>query len=72
VAALVEISRQLAKAGLPPSQVAEIVFDAIRQEKFYILTNPKSTKQTVQLRLEDILQERMPTDIFQPAKPPSQ
>jgi NAD(P)-dependent dehydrogenase (short-subunit alcohol dehydrogenase family) len=55
--------RQLVQAGIPPSQVAEIVFDAIRQERFYILTHPDS-KQSVQLRMEDILQERMPTDIF--------
>jgi NAD(P)-dependent dehydrogenase (short-subunit alcohol dehydrogenase family) len=67
----VQVMRQLAQAGLPPSQVAEMVFDAIRQETFYILTHP-TTKQAVQLRMEDILQERMPTDIFQAAKPPSQ
>ncbi len=65
MAAMVQAMRQwLAQAGLPPSQVAEMVFDAIRQEKFYILTHP-TTKQGVQLRMEDILQERMPTDIFQ-------
>jgi hypothetical protein len=61
----------LAHEGLPPARVAEMVFDAIRQEKFYILTHP-TTKYGVQLRMEDILQERMPTDIFQAAKPPSQ
>jgi len=48
-----------------------MVFDAIRQEKFYILTHP-TTKQAVQLRMEDILQERMPTDIFQAAQQLSQ
>jgi NAD(P)-dependent dehydrogenase (short-subunit alcohol dehydrogenase family) len=70
--ALVQAARQwLAQNGLPPAQVAEMVFDAIRQEKFYILTHP-TTKQAVQWRMEDILQERMPTDIFQAAKPPSQ
>gem|GEM_PF-5298828 len=53
--------------GTPTPQVAEMVFDAIRQEKFYILTHP-TTKQAVQLRMEDILQERMPTDIFQAAQ----
>ncbi len=68
---VIQVMRQLAQAGLPPSQVAEMVFDAIRQEKFYILTHP-TTKQAVQLRMEAILQERMPTDIFQAAKPPSQ
>jgi NAD(P)-dependent dehydrogenase (short-subunit alcohol dehydrogenase family) len=67
---VIQVMRQLAQAGLPPSQVAERVFDAIRQEQFYILTHP-ATKQGVQLRMEDILQERMPTDIFQAAKPPS-
>ncbi len=62
--ALHQAARQwLAQVGLPPPQVAEMVFDAIRQEKFYILTHP-ATKYGVQLRMEDILQERMPTDIF--------
>ncbi len=70
MAAIVQAMRQLAQAGLPPSQVAEMVFDAIRQEKFYILTHP-TTKQGVQLRMEDILQERMPTDIFQADQQPS-
>ncbi len=66
MAAMVEIGRQLAQAGIAPSRVAETVFDAIRQEKFYILTHPQHTKQFVQLRMEDILQERMPTDVILP------
>ena len=61
--AVVQTLRQLMEGGLAPSQVAEMVFDAIRQEKFYILTHP-TTKLGVQVRMEDILQERMPTDIF--------
>lgn len=60
--AVVQAKRQLVQAGLAPSQVAEMVFDAIGQEKFYILTHPPHTKQLVQLRMQDILQERMPTD----------
>src|SRR6266487_3684576 len=67
MAAIVEAVRQVVQAGLAPSQVAEMVFDAIRQEKFYILTHP-TTKRAVQLRMEDILQERMPTNIFQLAQ----
>ena len=43
-----------------------MVFDAIRQETYYILTSP-STKLRAQLRMEDILQERMPTDPYQAA-----
>ena len=70
--ALLQAARQwLAQVGLPPPQVAEMVFDAIRQEKFYILTHP-TTKYGVKLRMEDILQERMPTDIVQAAQQPSQ
>jgi len=65
--AVLQALRQVVQAGLAPSQVAEMVFDAIRQEKFYILTHP-TTKQGVQLRMEDILQERMPTNIFQVTK----
>jgi NAD(P)-dependent dehydrogenase (short-subunit alcohol dehydrogenase family) len=60
--AIVEIMRQAMETRITPSQVAESVFDAIRQEKFYILTHPVSTKRMVQLRMDDILQERQPTD----------
>jgi hypothetical protein len=42
-----------------------MVFEAIVQEKFYILTHPTTTKRGVHLRMEDILQERMPTDAYQ-------
>ncbi len=58
-----QVIRQLVQDGMATSQVAEIVFDAIRQEKFYIITHP-ATKGGVQLRMEAILQEHMPRDIF--------
>lgn len=51
--------RQLVETGMPPSQVAETVFDAIRDERFYILTHA-DWKQFVQKRLDDILQDRNP------------
>ncbi|HEY4384514.1 MAG TPA: SDR family NAD(P)-dependent oxidoreductase [Ktedonobacteraceae bacterium] len=57
----IQTLRQLLQAGMPPSQVAEIVFDAIRQDKFYILTDP-NIKRGVQLRMDDILHERSPRD----------
>jgi NAD(P)-dependent dehydrogenase (short-subunit alcohol dehydrogenase family) len=66
---VIQVMRQLAQEGLPPPRVAEMVFDAIRQEQFYIFTHP-TTKHAVQLRMEDILQERTPTDILQAVKPP--
>jgi NAD(P)-dependent dehydrogenase (short-subunit alcohol dehydrogenase family) len=46
--------------GMPPSQVAGIVFDAIREERFYILTHP-NIKERVRTRMEDIIAERNPT-----------
>ncbi len=40
VEAAVQAARQAVHAGMPPHQVAEHVFNAIRNEKFYILTDP--------------------------------
>ena len=46
-------------------QVAEQVFAAVRDERFYVLTHPK-IKGSVQARMEDILLERAPTDMSKP------
>jgi NAD(P)-dependent dehydrogenase (short-subunit alcohol dehydrogenase family) len=46
--------------GMPPSQVADIVVDGIREERFYILTHP-DIKERVRTRMEDIIAERDPT-----------
>lgn len=53
--------QQITETGMSPVQVADVVFEAIRNEKFYILTHPK-VKDGVQMRMEDILQERHPTN----------
>ncbi|MBC7611238.1 MAG: SDR family oxidoreductase [Polaromonas sp.] len=45
------------------SDVAQLVFDAIAKNQFYIYSHPKAIK-SVQTRLEDILQARNPTDPF--------
>jgi len=42
-----------------PDQVAEMVFNAIRNEQLYILTHPES-KKLIQTRMENILNERNP------------
>jgi NAD(P)-dependent dehydrogenase (short-subunit alcohol dehydrogenase family) len=54
---------QAVQSGIAPTRVADIVFDAIRQERFYILTHP-TTKLAVQVRMTDILEEHQPTDIL--------
>lgn len=64
---MIAFLRKLVQDAIPPSQVAEVTFDAIRQENFYIITHP-TTKLGAQQRLEDIMQERMPTDIYQITK----
>ena len=46
--------------GMPPSEVADIVFDAIQAERFYILTHPEQEKETVKARFEAILGETAP------------
>jgi len=61
--AFVQMMRQAIDAGMPPPQVAEIVFTAIREERFYILPHPK-WKAAIQTRMEDILQERNPSNVF--------
>ena len=55
-----EAFRQAVQAGMPPVQVADAVFKALREDQFYILTHPES-KERVRTRMEDILQERNPT-----------
>jgi NAD(P)-dependent dehydrogenase (short-subunit alcohol dehydrogenase family) len=58
--AMVQFMRQAVEAGMPTHQVAGIVFQAIRDENFYILTHPE-LKEAIRVRMEDILQERHPT-----------
>jgi NAD(P)-dependent dehydrogenase (short-subunit alcohol dehydrogenase family) len=48
-------------------QVAQWVFDACAENRFYVFSHPKSL-QSVQVRLEDIMTPRNPTDPFA-AKP---
>ena len=47
------------EAGMPPLQVAEVVFDAIKQEQFYILPHPEWIE-VVQLRTDKLLRMENP------------
>ena len=44
-------------------QVAQFVFDAVTEDRFYVYSHPKSLA-SVQVRLEDIMLPRNPTDPF--------
>lgn len=50
------------KAGMPPQQAADRVFAGIGDNRFYIFTDDDITRSLVQLRMEDILQQRSPSD----------
>jgi NAD(P)-dependent dehydrogenase (short-subunit alcohol dehydrogenase family) len=52
--------RSMLAAGLPPAEVAAAVADAIRTERFYILTHPELTPH-VRARMEDIVEGRAPS-----------
>jgi hypothetical protein len=43
--------------------VAGLVFDALREKRFYIYSHPQALK-GVQTRLEDVVRGRNPTDPF--------
>jgi short-subunit dehydrogenase len=52
--------QKIIEEGMLPKQVADYVFNAIKENKFYIFTHPEF-KKGMQIRMEDILQERNPT-----------
>lgn len=44
-----------------PSEVGALVLNAIREERFYVLTHPEAIKERVRSRADDILLDRLPT-----------
>jgi short-subunit dehydrogenase len=51
--------KAIIEAGMPPLQVAGVVFDAIKKEQFYILTHPEWTE-VIQLRTDKLLRMENP------------
>ena len=47
------------EASVPPLQVADLVFDAIKKEQFYILPHPEWTE-VIQLRTDKLLRMENP------------
>jgi NAD(P)-dependent dehydrogenase (short-subunit alcohol dehydrogenase family) len=56
-------SKAVNSGKVSAADVAELVFDAVANNQFYIYSHPKAIK-SVQTRLEDIVQIRNPTDPF--------
>ncbi len=55
-----EMARTALAAGLPPAEAAAQVVDAIKRERFYVLTHPEFAPR-VRERMDDILERRNPT-----------
>jgi NAD(P)-dependent dehydrogenase (short-subunit alcohol dehydrogenase family) len=49
------------RAGIDPAEVAQQVFEAIRDDRFYIVPAQPHIRELVRLRLQDLLEERNPT-----------
>jgi NAD(P)-dependent dehydrogenase (short-subunit alcohol dehydrogenase family) len=56
---LAEVGKQLNAAGMDPAEVANAVFDAVSEGRFYVFTHPE-TKPAVAHRMHDLLEERTP------------
>lgn len=56
-----QVIRAAISGGLDPAIVGNLVFEAIRDEKFYILPHPELTASRVRDRMEGILENRQPT-----------
>lgn len=52
------------EAGMPPLQVADMVFDAIKKEQFYILTHPEWIE-VIQMRTDNLLRMENPRNPVQ-------
>jgi NAD(P)-dependent dehydrogenase (short-subunit alcohol dehydrogenase family) len=55
------LKKAVQSGKLSAADVAQKVYEAVRDERFYILTHPK-IKPSIQWRMEDILQDRNPTN----------
>lgn len=51
--------RSQVENGLPPSHVAAMVFEAVREDRFYIVTHP-DMRPLIRQRAEDVIAERNP------------
>ncbi len=56
-------SKAVTSGKVTAADVAQLVFDGIAANRFYIYSHPKAIR-SVQTRMEDILQARNPTDPF--------
>jgi NAD(P)-dependent dehydrogenase (short-subunit alcohol dehydrogenase family) len=57
--------KALAASKLSAADIARVTLDAVRSERFYVIPHQK-TKAAIETRMQDVLQERDPTDVSRP------
>ena len=62
IAAAQEEVRQACETGMSPDKVADCVFQAVQDEKFYILTHPEFTP-LVEARMAALVRGQNPVDL---------
>ena len=55
--------KAVSSGKLTAAQVAQQTFQAVLEDRFYVITHPKMLR-SVELRLQDIVQQRAPTDPY--------
>jgi hypothetical protein len=60
-----QMRKAVSSGRVSAADVAQRVLEAVKENRFYILTHPK-IKGAIQMRMEDILAERAPTDTSRP------
>src|SRR5256885_2332157 len=55
--------KAVSSGRLTAAEVAQKTFQAVREDRFYVITHPRLLR-SVELRLQDIVQQREPSDPF--------
>ncbi|MGZ6124299.1 MAG: SDR family NAD(P)-dependent oxidoreductase, partial [Myxococcales bacterium] len=63
IAARERSEKAVASGRLSAAEVARMTFDAVRESRFYVITHPKMLA-SVELRMQDVLARRNPTDPY--------
>src|SRR6266851_6729809 len=63
IAARERSEKAVASGRISAAEVARMTFDAVRESRFYVVTHPKMLA-SVELRLQDIVAQRSPTDPY--------
>ncbi|MFM1987914.1 MAG: hypothetical protein RJA99_871 [Pseudomonadota bacterium] len=58
-----QLDKAVSSGKITAEQVGAITFDAIREERFYVITHEKMMP-SIELRLHDVVERRNPTDPF--------